>query len=211
MNGTRQQREEHTFQNWHQVAVGISMTTHGVADHLRDTLINLHTEIKTGPCETRKDCTRNCSKHESDLMMWCPTCTEWKHQILIHRRCNAKPVKWNQIDSAKWPVSPDEMVKVYAPKWWRGTPHYTEDLAISIPILHNCTEFAIPTNIFQDVRDVRNGRFAHGRLQVSSADKNKALKILIHLLKQPEIIKTPSGRKALAFMAHHIQFSHRLW
>ncbi|XP_033741918.1 uncharacterized protein CXorf38-like [Pecten maximus] len=197
MSLPREQSQESKFQNWHEVSVGISTTTHGMVDYLKDTLTNLHSSIKLGPCAGLGKCNDNCSIRSWDLSDWCPTCTEWRNQILKHHRYNTKEdqIHWSNVNSSEWPESVNEMVKMYGPYWWKGTPHYTSDLAVSIHILNNCNAFSIPVEVCQAVRGVRQGR-----LHINKLEKDKALKTMIQLLELPDVTNTRSGNHALKLM-----------
>lgn len=203
MSLPRKQSQESKFQNWHEVAVGISTATRGLVDYLKDTSIHLHTCIKVSdPCAGLRKCSNNCSQRYRDLFEWCPTCTEWRKQILRHHRYNSRDdeIHWSRVDSSQWQESVDEMVKVYGPNWWKGTPAYTSDLAVSLHILNNCSSFCVPEEVCRAVRSVRQGYFTHGRLQISTQEKDNALKTLIQLLESPEIAKTRSGKHALKLL-----------
>ncbi|OWF49456.1 uncharacterized protein LOC110451803 [Mizuhopecten yessoensis] len=204
MQPQREQSQESKFQNWHQVALGISTTTHGMVDCLKDTLTHLHCSIKQGPCAGLEKCSDSCSKRTGSLSQWCPTCTEWRNQIMRHHRYSLQEdkIQWNKFDSSEWPERVNEMVKVYGPVWWMGKPLYTSDLAVAICILHNCCAFSIPPEVCQAVRGLRKGYFAQGRLQVNTLEKDMALKTLMQLLESPDVSKTRSGTKALNLTIH---------
>ncbi|XP_069111904.1 uncharacterized protein [Argopecten irradians] len=199
MDSLRQHIRGDTFSNWLDVAVGISITTKGISDYLEGTVLALHNTIKYGPCAQLPNCIRNCSKTEQNLSTWCSTCTEWKKQIMSYNRfkTRARQIKWKDINSSEWPQNVNELVKVFAPDWWKARNPYTEDLVVALSIFHNCTTFTIPILTCNRVRDVRNALFAHGNLQVHNSEKKRAFKDLIAFLRLPIISTTKSGKKGI--------------
>ncbi|XP_069107750.1 uncharacterized protein [Argopecten irradians] len=188
-----------TFSNWLDVAIGISITTTGISDYIKGTIRSLHDEIKyTEPCVRLPNCSSDCSKTEQNLSKWCPTCMEWKKQIMKHNRYNnrARNIKWKRISSKEWPHDVNEMVKVFAPEWETTMP-YNEDLSVALHVIHNCKKFNIPIPVYNRVRDIRNTN-AHGERRASITEKNQALNGLLKFLKRPEIASTKSGKKAIS-------------
>ncbi|XP_033757907.1 uncharacterized protein LOC117340258 [Pecten maximus] len=200
MDALHQQIRNIDFSNWLDVAVAISVTTKGISEYLESTILALHQEIKNGACALLPNCKQNCSKTLRNFSTWCPTCVKWKGQIKSYNkyRNRERKIKWGDINSSDWPRNVDEMVKVFAPEWWRARTPYTEDLSVALHVIQNCTKFNIPVLICQRVRDVRNALFAHGHLQVDNAEKKNAFRILLTILKLPEISQTRSGRLAIS-------------
>ncbi|XP_033758085.1 protein TANC2-like [Pecten maximus] len=200
MDSLHQQIRDIDFSNWLDVAVAISVTTKGISEYLEGTFLALHHDIKYGACAQLPICGRNCSKTQRKFSTWCPTCIKWKEQIMLYNKYRARKrhIKWEEINSSDLPKNVDEMVKAFAPEWWRVRTPFTEDLSVGLHVLHNCTKFNIPVLTCQRVRDVRNALFAHGHLQVSNTKKKAALRNLISFLNLPEISRTGSGKLAIS-------------
>ncbi|XP_060079863.1 ankyrin repeat domain-containing protein 50-like [Ylistrum balloti] len=194
------QIKDSRFSNWLDVAVGVSITTKGISDYLEATIVSLHHDIKYGACAGLPNCRHNCSRTEQNLSSWCPTCKDWKKQIMLHNKYKTRDrqIKWSEINSSQWPYDINEMVKVFAPDWWKARTPYTEDLSVALHVFHNCKKFNILFEPCQRVRGVRNALFAHGQLEASDIEKKQALIVLVAFLKQPEISRTVSGKLAIS-------------
>lgn len=200
MNSLQQRITDKEFSNWLDFAVGLSITRKGLTDYVKATMDDLHKTIKYGNCANLPLCFRNCSKTERCFSSWCQTCTAWKTQLILHNKFKprVKFIKWNNINSSEWPVNINEVVKVFGPEWWQGHSHYTDDLSVVLSLIQNCKDFKISPVACKNVREDRNGLFAHGQLGVNETEKCLAFQKLMNLLEQPEVSTTSSCRTAIA-------------
>lgn len=185
------------FQHWLSASVALSIVADGVTDYVIDTTKRLHKTIYT-KLASYPNCCFNCSKRYQSLNQWCATCQKWKEEIVFYQRNKYQNVRWQDIDSADWPGSDKEMVKVFCPKIFDGAINLKSDISAMMNLLDNCTQFLLPRHHVRDVRNVRNRYCAHNNtLRLSERDMNDCFGVSEKLLVERVISSTKSGQEAL--------------
>ncbi|KAK2566012.1 hypothetical protein P5673_010334 [Acropora cervicornis] len=126
---------------------------------------------------------------------------EWAKTLRL-RHQSFKP-NWKQSDSSKWIdplLGPWEIAKLYLPALGGHAITSVEDMDISnlLNLMYWCTHFSVSQHLINEVRDVRNNKWAHvTSLELNDADKKIAFDAIENLLNFPSLAKEHDAQNSL--------------
>ena len=199
--GTLAQLAKPEYRNW--IALGHALTTelrHGLQSFIKRETETFYKNVTTSLAHVVAPCTcgfvakRRPNRHD---MVKC----DWAKTLQAYHDKN-KP-NWKQSDSSKWldpALGPWEMAKLYLPDLGGHAVTSGEDMDLTsmLNLIFWCTHFAVPPHLVQDVREIRNKKWAHATsLELSDADKKMAFNAIENLLRDPNLAHEPDAQNAL--------------
>lgn len=192
------------YDNFKSVAVALKLTVDGLQDFVHGKLRILHQNIY-GKCSVGK-CQDNCSKrYGNGFAQWCPTCHAWKrelHQLNRHKK-HWNNIKWTKLDTIDFPLSYEEVVKVFVQDSTHVRQGVLEDLNALMSLFRNLKIFncIINDTLIADIQRSRNKYFAHNySLSLHAVEKAQCYNYVIAILKIPDIACTQSSKTSLILL-----------
>ncbi|CAC5393573.1 ANKRD50 [Mytilus coruscus] len=192
----------HQFDNFMSVAFGLKVTVEGlqdfVANSLRTTHRDIYVKLSLGYCNV--DCSR---KFGRVFGRWCTVCLDWKKELhnLNRFKTHWERINWKDIDTIDFPLSSEEMAKVFVQDFKSVRQGLLQDLGALMSLFKNMKTYnaMISDQTISNVQRTRNQNFAHNyTVFLHDVEKTQSINSLITLLRVPEIRSTESSKKALA-------------
>ncbi|XP_068732670.1 uncharacterized protein [Montipora capricornis] len=200
--GTLAQLVKPEYRNW--LALGHALTTelrHGLQSFIKREIETFYKNVTTSLAHVVAPCTCGfVAKRRPNQYHDMVKC-DWAKTLQAYHDKN-KP-NWKQSDSSKWldpALGPWEIAKLYLPDLGGHAVTSEEDMDITsmLNLIFWCTHFAVPPHLVQDVREIRNKKWAHATsLELSDADKKMAFNAIENLLRDPNLAHEPDAQNAL--------------
>lgn len=182
--------------NWFTSFCALYIVTDGLKDYVYESLKTFHQDLYK-KLATLPNCTDNCSKTRTDQKQWCHTCCSWLDELQKHFHQGKRCKTIYNLNSSKWPVSIEEITKVYIhnlPVKGNETK-LNLDIQNILSLFENCSVFNVPKDLIMKNRNIRNEICHNSDSKVSDTNLEKCFLRIFPLLHHQSVKITESGKK----------------